>query len=222
MIYVMSDIHGDKEKFKSVMSKINMKAEDKLYVLGDVIDRQPHGIEILLELMGMGNATVLLGNHELMMKEALTGIPNIHKIILWYKNHGEITQRAFMQLKQKTKSQLISYISNMPLSCEININEKKYLLVHGAPPSLYDKVISYPKSKTEFTVRTRLTPDCKMPEGQTVIFGHTPTEYYQVTLPLSIWYGEDKIGIDCGCGHDHPVCRLACLRLDDMTEFYSD
>ena len=222
MIYVMSDIHGDKEKFESVMSKINMKAEDKLYVLGDVIDRQAHGIEILLKLMEMDNATVLLGNHELMMREALTGIPNIHKIILWYKNHGEITQKAFMKLKQKTKSQFINYISNMPLSCEVNINEKKYLLVHGAPPSLYDKVTSYPKSKTEFAVRTRLKPDCKMPDGQTVIFGHTPTEYYQETLPLNIWYGEDKIGIDCGCGHDHPVCRLACLRLDDMTEFYSD
>lgn len=38
-----------------------------LYVLGDVIDRFPDGIEILQELMAMPNVKMLLGNHEYMM-----------------------------------------------------------------------------------------------------------------------------------------------------------
>lgn len=39
MIYVMSDIHGQKRRFDSVMKQINLQPEDTLYVLGDVIDR---------------------------------------------------------------------------------------------------------------------------------------------------------------------------------------
>ena len=48
MIYVMSDIHGQKRRFDSVMRQIGLRAEDTLYVLGDVIDRNPDGIGIEL------------------------------------------------------------------------------------------------------------------------------------------------------------------------------
>ena len=47
MIYVMSDIHGQKRRFDSVMKQINLQPEDTLYVLGDVIDRNPDGIKLL-------------------------------------------------------------------------------------------------------------------------------------------------------------------------------
>ena len=50
MIYVMSDIHGQKRRFDSVMKQINLQPEDTLYVLGDVIDRNPDGIKILRAL----------------------------------------------------------------------------------------------------------------------------------------------------------------------------
>ena len=53
MIYVMSDIHGNLRRFKSVMEKIALKPDDTLYVLGDVVDRHPYGIEILQEIMAM-------------------------------------------------------------------------------------------------------------------------------------------------------------------------
>ena len=71
MIYVMSDIHGEKSKFDSVMKKINLMEDDKLYILGDVIDRGNDGIELLLELMEMKNVTVLLGNHVIFSRRLL-------------------------------------------------------------------------------------------------------------------------------------------------------
>ena len=40
MIYVMSDIHGQKRRFDSVMKQINLQPDDTLYILGDVIDRK--------------------------------------------------------------------------------------------------------------------------------------------------------------------------------------
>lgn len=71
MTYVMSDIHGDLDRFRSVMDQIHLKADDHLYVLGDVIDGYPYGLDVLYELRDMPNATVLLGNHEKMCYDSM-------------------------------------------------------------------------------------------------------------------------------------------------------
>lgn len=39
MIYIMSDIHGNMERYRDIMRQIRLKKTDHLYVLGDVIDR---------------------------------------------------------------------------------------------------------------------------------------------------------------------------------------
>ena len=110
MIYVMSDIHGMKDKFYLIMEKIKLKPDDKLYVLGDVIDRGKDGIEILLDLMERDNATVLLGNHELMMLNAIKPTATMVDIKLWYRNYGNVTYDAFINLpieKQKEIHEMV-------------------------------------------------------------------------------------------------------------------
>ena len=57
MIYVLSDIHGNKENFDSILEKINLRMEDSLY---DVIDRYPYGIQLLQQIMGSLISDVLL------------------------------------------------------------------------------------------------------------------------------------------------------------------
>ena len=54
-----------------------------------------------------------------------------------------------------------------------------------------------------------------------MIFGHTPTSNYQADIPMQIWYGDRRIGIDCGCAYGKHGA-LACIRLDDMKVFYSE
>lgn len=102
MIYVMSDIHGNKRRFDSIMEQIALRSEDPLYVLSDVIDRYPDGIEILQQLMSMPNVKMILGNHEVMMLDALAsrqghgGEGNESKEIrLWYRNGDQLTHLAF-------------------------------------------------------------------------------------------------------------------------------
>ena len=43
----MSDIHGLWDKFEKMMNLLNLKDNDKVYFLGDVIDRGADGIKIL-------------------------------------------------------------------------------------------------------------------------------------------------------------------------------
>lgn len=222
MIYVMGDIHGNMERYRSVMKKIQLSADDHLFVLGDVIDRGANGIEILMELMELPNATVLLGNHELMMLEAIQSGFRKEAFRLWIRNGGMPTMDAYMMLPPERQQEIEAYIQKMPLTVDATVNGISYLLVHGAPPTLWGTLPSDAMTETEFAVWERLMPDDPMPEGKTVIFGHTPTEYYQADLPLRIWHGEDKIGIDCGSGFRYSVCRLACLCLNDMITYYSD
>lgn len=53
MIYVVSDIHGNKENYDGILEKINLCMEDSRYILGDVIDCYLYGIQLLQQIMEM-------------------------------------------------------------------------------------------------------------------------------------------------------------------------
>ena len=60
MLYVLSDIHENKDRFDNILEKINLRMEDSLYILSDVIDRYPHDIQLLQQIMGSLISDVLL------------------------------------------------------------------------------------------------------------------------------------------------------------------
>ena len=51
--YVISDIHGEYDKFVELLDKIKLQDTDTLYILGDILDRGPHPIKTLLKIMNM-------------------------------------------------------------------------------------------------------------------------------------------------------------------------
>lgn len=59
--YIMGDIHGEADLFHAMLEKIWFSEDDTLILLGDVIDRGPDGIAMLLEIIEMANAIMLLG-----------------------------------------------------------------------------------------------------------------------------------------------------------------
>ena len=241
MIYVMSDIHGNLRRFNSVMEQINLTPEDTLYVLGDVIDRYTDGIRILRKLMSMENVRMIMGNHEYMMLDVLyrndTGLDakerykQEQRIRLWYDSGGLVTHNYLKHIKKLVRAEIFSYLKTLPVNIDITVNGIDYKLVHAAPEEMYYeyKSLRYRNSR-EFSVWHRLGKHEDVPGEYTLIFGHTPTYYYQDNLPMRIYRNGRVIGIDCGAGTAEPAeyrngfCygRLACLRLDDMKEFYSD
>ncbi|MCD8146906.1 MAG: metallophosphoesterase [Clostridiales bacterium] len=122
-----------------------------------------------------------------------------------------------------------TFLSGLPYTAKVQIGDKCYLLVHGGlyagdnPDAMY-----YPRDEFFMQpVDKELLAKHGCPEDTTVIFGHTTTRDLNIwtnhvyKVPGSIWYDEeykDKIGIDCGASY--PNGQLACLRLDDMQEFY--
>lgn len=216
MIYVMSDIHGRKDRFDDIMKQINLKDEDTLYILGDIIDRNPYGIALLKYAMETPNIKMLLGNHELMMYETMRYKGNK---FLWYSNGGEITHERWKKYRIATREKMLDYIYGLPLMLDIEVNNKKYRIVHGRSPKPKQEYYMSKEKIRNIAVWDRVMPGDTGPEEMTVIFGHTPTIFYQPDEPPRIWYGQNLIGIDCGAAYIDG--RLACLRLDDMKEFYS-
>ena len=236
MIYVLSDIHGNERRLDSILAQIDLQPEDTLYVLGDVIDRHPGGIRILRKLMAMPNAKMLLGNHEYMMLRALgypydpgeetSGSVREAATRLWYRNGGKVTHNHIKRIRKSLRLEIVGYLRSLPLNIDIEVNGKSYKLAHSAPAEEYPNYSGY-RDLTHFAVWKRWGCDDTFAGAYTLIFGHTTTRHYQEAVPMEVWKGERRIGIDCGSGYpetgpDSAYGRLACLRLDDGKVFYSE
>ena len=216
----MSDIHGCMKAYREMLRKINFTSSDTLYIIGDVVDRGPDGIGVLLDIISRPNVTMLLGNHELMMLNAMSAMTNLKdnelcpELELWAMNGCAPTLDGLDRLSEKEAAKLFEYLEDLMPKTDVTVGEKTYHLVHGAPGGTgateYDLVWSRidKNAPAFFTDRT-------------VISGHTPTPYYNDDGSAKIWYGNGCIIIDCGCFVQSIPGKLACLRLDDMKEFYT-
>ena len=214
MTYCISDIHGEYGRYLEMLEKINFSDEDKLYVLGDVIDRNPFGIEILKDIMARSNVLMIRGNHEQMMLDAFAPVNDFDAKRLWRYNGGGYTHRRMLHgMSVEERMEILQFVQNLPDHLEIEVNGQKFHLVHGMPgDTLHDRLWGRPEP-----------PPVEPPiPGVTVIVGHTCTYWLELDEdhPFEIWYGPGLIDIDCGCGNNTDMRRLACLRLDDMKEFY--
>lgn len=221
MTYIMSDIHGNIDRFNSVMKQIKLEPTDTLYILGDVVDRYKYGIKILMLIKKMPNVKMLLGNHEYMMLDALdSNNISASKLYQWYRNGGECTHEYLKHIRKETRRAIFDYLKALPLNYEIEVGGKQYKLVHASPvENFHTHGKGHYDNVREFAVWERWNERHRVPSGFTLVFGHTPTCYFQQGEPIRIWRGDDAIGIDCACGYYDG--RLGCLRLDDMQEFYS-
>ena len=221
MTYVMSDVHGQLEKFETMLAQINFNKTDRLYVLGDVIDRGEHGVEILTRIASTPNMTLLLGNHELMCLQAMRRNERVRDVWLDGANGGRPTLKALLDLSQDRVDFLLNIIESAPETLDVEAGGRKFRLVHGGPgDTQYERLWCRPSPLKSYR---------RM--GHTLIVGHTPTcnfwpnpwRYLSRVEHMEIFYCEGFIGIDCGCAciGTVPGGCLGCLRLDDMTEFYA-
>jgi len=221
MTYVISDIHGMKKAYDDMLEKISFSDEDGLYVIGDTIDRGPDGIPILMDVMSRKNAHLLLGNHEVMLMNALNPFGTKHMIDVWANNGSAPTIKGLNQLSVLERAKLRKYLKKAPTFLDVEVGGQKFHLVHAGPGN---------DDRTRLWERPSQYAAPKWPDKR-VIVGHTPTMYfhpssssYLTKAPghMEIYRCDAFIGIDCGCGMpwNIPKKALACLRLEDMAEYY--
>lgn len=229
MIYVISDLHGYPfEKFLELLNKAGFSDDDTLYVLGDVVDRGKDGVKYLLWLLEQKNAVLILGNHEKMMLDCpavfdrfsmnfLLDPTREQRVALriWNSNGAKPTIEGLMGIEYEKRKQIYEYVSKAPLYLEITVGGRDFILVHSGLRDFqpYKELSDYSQTDLLWN-RPELTD--RYFEDKTVVFGHTPSWYYDEESSGEIIITDTWIDIDAGAGAGFPP---VLLRLDDMAQF---
>ncbi|MBQ6292692.1 MAG: serine/threonine protein phosphatase [Lachnospiraceae bacterium] len=232
-VYVMGDVHGEYEKFADLLSQIGLQDDDTLYVMGDVLDRGPHPVKVLLKLMEMPNAFCLLGNHELMALECLPFLmqeitddsigavtaDRLKALASWMQNGCQTTLEEFRALDRETQEEVLDYLRDLLLYAEVEAGGGKYFLVHAglgnfAPEKPIEAYSLYDLVWQRADYGRRYFAD------KTLVTGHTPTQNIDENpAPGCIYRGKGHLALDCGAGFEGG--RLAAVCLGTGQEFYA-
>ena len=251
--YVISDIHGALPQFKKLLKKIRFSPEkgDELYLLGDYIDWGEYPLETLLFVMHLDRSSdrvhCLMGNHEEMFLALMecgykTGDLNPIADNWLINNRGAGTWSEFMRLDRFHQWEVRKWVAALPLSFDVSIGEKHYMLAH-AYPYYYDMEYSpllarrHRRDAVWRRLLLREDPFAEYRGDKTyhcLICGHTITNYYfkqmkaeknwpfrkpRATKRNRIFYGEKYVNIDCGaktlsCANDESdALRLSSERV---------
>ncbi|MCF8254886.1 MAG: metallophosphoesterase [Bacteroidia bacterium] len=191
--FVISDIHGNNELFRKALKQVNYKKSDKLFILGDLIDRgsDSKGVldTIFLLLENGFNIECILGNHEQML---IDSIENPKKLNQWLINGGDKTLSSFLTGSiERIPSKYFDLIRTFRYYIEYN----NYILVHAS----LNMKIENPFSDLQTMIWERnqkLNYNGEWLKNRRLIHGHNPQEMEQIIN--SIKCKDSVIGIDNG------------------------
>ncbi|MGZ0052815.1 metallophosphoesterase family protein [Brevibacillus gelatini] len=227
--YFVSDIHGQNQAFQRALrdGSFSPQAGDRLYVIGDMIDRGPESREVLFELFRLRQAYpnqvfLLKGNHEQMLEDWLKGQGN-PELYLRY-NGGDATirsllghhplRRAFLHSMPSIAEQeearrlilteypnLLPSLSSLPLYMELPADPRSgapaVLLVHAG----IRPGIPLQKQNPEDLLWIR-EPFYLYYEGdRPIVFGHTPVPRLPGYEGHGPWRRGKLVGIDGGAAY---------------------
>lgn len=224
-VYACSDLHGRLDLWEKISAYCD--ESDKIYFLGDAIDRGSDGVKLMYKLLADKRVIYLKGNHEDMFVEFGTDLIEIphHGVSLWYQNGGASTIDAFEKLSFEAKESLIRKINVLPHTAEyINKNGLKIYMNHSG--YIQSKNIVLSKEQEYHNILwSRKHFHMPVEEGSIMVHGHTPVEYmsrFCKEIPSDIYKifkydSNTKIDLDLSSAFTDIV---ALLDLDTLEPIY--
>lgn len=229
--YVVSDVHGEYDMFMELLEKIHFSDDDTMYVLGDVLDRGPNPIKVILKMMEYPNIIPLVGNHEVMALECLKFLMKdisevnvgdisediVEKLMNWQLNGSMTTTDEFHKLSQEMQEEVYEYLMEFSVYEMVHAAGKKFLLVHAGLGN-FSPERDIDDYALDELIWDRAEYDIKYFDDIYVISGHTPTQNIEENKkPGYIYRANNHIAIDCGACFGG---QLGCLCLETDEEFY--
>jgi serine/threonine protein phosphatase 1 len=201
--YIVPDIHGCFKTLKNLFEeKLKLSITDRVFMLGDYIDRGPDSygvVEYLINLIESGyNINCIKGNHEQLLLDS-NGSPMYYN--LWMINAGEDTLRNYSRITglgyeegnfSCIPEKHMEFYRSLPAYL---IVDDKYVMVHGG----LDFRLKDPFSdeKGMLWKHPEQIPDSLVP-GKKIFHGHTATSLDYIKSRLNI-PDVRLIGLDAGC-----------------------
>ena len=233
MYYATSDLHGyPLEEFLGFLGTVGFSAGDRLYIIGDVNDRNGDGgIAMYRWIMRQPNVTLIRGNHEQMLLDCdflfdsgeapadLSGLSEaqVKALIRWSKNGCGVTIESLLKLKREEPAELralLEFLRATPVYQEVTAGGHRFVLVHGGIPA-FSPEIRLSEAEPFDLLWTRPELDMEYWDDRLTVIGHTPTRRYGEKGKM--YAARTWVDIDTGAGSGgHPML----LRLDDLKPFY--
>jgi bis(5'-nucleosyl)-tetraphosphatase (symmetrical) len=126
MDYLIGDIQGCCDALDRLLAELQFSpSRDRLWVLGDLVNRGPQSLATLTRLAGLGAAaTCVLGNHDLHLLAVAAGVRPLHR---------SDTLRDILDAPQREA--WIDWVRHRPLACEA----PGWLLVHAGVAPDWDR-----------------------------------------------------------------------------------
>ncbi|MGK9251129.1 metallophosphoesterase [Paenibacillus humicus] len=209
-ILALSDIHGFTAEARLLLEAAAYEpGRDRLFLLGDYIDYEPHTWSSLNDVMELasGGAVALAGNMERHLQRHL---------------ERELASRGSLD---SASSAQLQFLQSLPLHAA----EGGWLFVHaGIRPGLPLERQTEPDLigiREEFWGAADAPPMQPFGTGETggaglppahVVFGHTPTHKIGAP-PGELWHGPGKLGIDTGAKHGLRLTLVDLTRRKDYS-----
>ena len=164
----IGDIHGCASALSALLKAVSPQGEDTLVFLGDYVDRGPDSadvIEQVVSLVGHCHVVPLIGNHELMM---LNAVNDSRQMQFWTQHGGAETLASYGGSLAHVPPHHRAFFQN----CVRYHETENHMFVHAN----YDPGLDLDEQSDDLLFWQHMTSRFPEPHisGKTVVVGHTP------------------------------------------------
>ena len=242
--WVVGDIHGCYSKFKKLLKNEEIKEDDTIILIGDIIDRGPDSYKMIKWAMKNvtpdGRYQMVLGNHEDNIIRDYDKLLQIAK----YRTDMDLEKTDIINLNThydfciymyaagfgsvKSVEYIVDWFRSLPLTKRVEVTtpngtKQKYMIAHGWYGEDMERLdILWYRDSDRFG--NLYDEDYEGANGEILIHGHTPTITINKCMekPVNeVLFREHSINIDCGCVFSKYGGNLAAIRLEDQKVIYA-
>ena len=176
-VFVVGDVHGHLATFRALLHRLNLKPDDRVVCLGDMIDRGPNSAGLVHLLRTDPRIVCIKGNHEHMAVQCVQSDGSFEAWQPWMKRGGKSTYGSYIvqaegDLHLAKQSMLDDFMWLDTLPTQLVLDHIR--LVHaGYDPRM---PLDMQGEKELLWIRKEwFQYEGAVDPGRTVFFGHTTT-----------------------------------------------
>ena len=192
---VIGDVHGHYDGLMLLLEALAPSSDDRVYFLGDLIDRGPKSAQVL-DFVQHSPYQTLLGNHEQLMLEALSG-PQVDMRAWqsWLYSGGDATVASYKDTGMMPYKHL-DWLRSLPTYLDLGDIWLVHAGVHPTMPISEQSIEQLCWIRKEFhSISKPYFPN------KLIITGHTITFTFEGVRPGELVRGQGWLDIDTGAYH---------------------